>query len=148
MAPTTRRIERLTPPPGPSRHIQADTIKKTRFYNAYDRDKVDKSVAAICREVGTSERTAGRWLRQRESMGSLAYRRTRNQGSTKLGRPSKVTKSMCEMLVDPVRNPVRKQPYKAQIASTNCRFKDVNCSAKLRSIPEEVVDTFAPLLRR
>ncbi|PQE21170.1 Transposable element Tc3 transposase protein [Rutstroemia sp. NJR-2017a BBW] len=33
-----------------------------------------------------------------------------------LGRNSRVTKSMCKMLVSPSRNPVRKQPLEAQIA--------------------------------
>ena len=47
-------------------------------------------------------------------MGSLAYRSLRKR-STKLSRPSKVTKSMYKMLVDLARNPVRDQLYEAQI---------------------------------
>jgi len=114
MAPTTRRISRTTPPPGPLEPKEADTVKKCRFYDAYDRDYNEKSLRQIARETPTSEGTARRWLRQRESLGSIAYRTTRKR-STKLGRPSKVTKSMCKMLVNPSKNPVRDQPYEAQI---------------------------------
>jgi hypothetical protein len=39
--------------------------------------------------------------------------------SIKLGKPSKVTKSICKMLVDPARNPVRNQLYDAQIGFHN-----------------------------
>ena len=111
MAPTTRRMQRVTPPPT---SFEADTIKRTRFYDAWDHDYNEKSTRQIARDVQTSEGTARRWLKQRERMGSLAYRSLRKR-STQLGRPSKVTKSMCKMLVDPARNPVRDQLYKVQI---------------------------------
>ena len=45
----------------------------------------------------------------------MAYRSLRKR-STELGRHSKVTKATCKMLVSPTRNPVRDQPYDAQIA--------------------------------
>src|SRR4051812_35961394 len=51
-------------------------------------------------------------------MGSLAKKKTRQRSSV-LGRQSKVTKSMCKMLVSPSQNPVRKQPYEAQIEYHN-----------------------------
>ena len=114
MAPTTRRTSRITPPPGPSEGIEADTIKKTRFFQAYDKEHTSKSLRAIARDESTTERTARRWIKQRETIGSLAYRHTRKM-SKKLGKPSKVTKSMCKILVDPAQNPVRNQPYDAQI---------------------------------
>jgi hypothetical protein len=114
MAPTTRHRSRITPPPGPSEGIEADTIKKTRFFQAYDKEYTSKSLRAIARDESTTERTARRWLKQRENIGSLAYRYTRKL-SKKLGRPSKVTKSMCKILVDPAKNPIRNQPYEAQI---------------------------------
>lgn len=114
MAPTTRRTTRITPPPGPSEGHEADTVKKCRFYDAWDKDHNEKSIRQICREIGTSEGTGRLWNKQRESLGSLAYRSLRKR-STKLGRPSKVTKSMCKMLVDPAKNPVRDQLYEAQI---------------------------------
>ena len=37
-APSTRRITRITPPLGPADHREADIIKKTRFFDALDRD--------------------------------------------------------------------------------------------------------------
>ena len=111
MAPSTRRTQRSTPPPS---SFEADTVKKTRFYDAWDCIHNEKSTRQIARDFQTSERIARRWLKEREHIGSLAYRSLRKR-STKLGRPSKVTKSMCKMLVDPARNPVRDQLYDAQI---------------------------------
>jgi hypothetical protein len=51
-------------------------------------------------------------------MGYAAVRRTR-EISKKLGEKSKVTPVMCKILVDPKRNPVRDQLYKAQIKYYN-----------------------------
>src|SRR4051812_23358715 len=64
-------------------------------------------------------------------MGSLAYRTTRKR-STKLGCRSKVTKSVCKMLVSPSRNPVRNQPYDAQIAFHNIPVKRRQLQRKLK----------------
>jgi hypothetical protein len=64
-------------------------------------------------------------------MGSIAYRRTRRR-STKLGRPSKVTKSMCKMLVSPSRNPVRSQPLDAQLAFHKIPVQRHQLSKKLK----------------
>jgi hypothetical protein len=58
MAPTTRRISRITPPPGPLEPNEADTVKKCRFYDAYDKDHNEKSLRQIAREKGTTEGTA------------------------------------------------------------------------------------------
>lgn len=51
-------------------------------------------------------------------MGSEAKRKTRPTSKI-LGRKSRVTKSMCRMIVSPSRNPVRKQPYELQISYHN-----------------------------
>jgi len=115
MAPPTRRTSRITPPPSHAEAHEANTVKKTRFFTIYDKDYADRSLRSISSDARISEGTGRRWLKQRENMGSLAYRHTRPM-SKKLGKPSKVTKSMCKMLVDPARNPVRNQPYDAQIA--------------------------------
>ncbi|XTI91556.1 hypothetical protein V2W45_1246682, partial [Cenococcum geophilum] len=50
--------------------------------------------------------------KQREELGSLAYRYTRPI-LLKLGRPLKVIKAVYKKLVSPLRNLVRNQPYKA-----------------------------------
>ena len=115
MAPTTRRNLRITPPPGPSEGQEANTVRKTRFYDAWDREHERRSMRAICRDHDITEGTGRLWKKQREELGSLAYRHTRKLSSN-LGRRSKVTKSICKMLVSPSRNPVRTQPFDAQIA--------------------------------
>ena len=46
-APSTRRNLRITPPPGPADHREADTIKKTRFFDALDREYGLGDVTAV-----------------------------------------------------------------------------------------------------
>lgn len=48
-----------------------------------------------------------------------------------LGRPSRVTKSMCKMLVDPAKNPIRDQLYEAQIAHHNIPVRKRQLQRKL-----------------
>lgn len=64
-------------------------------------------------------------------MGSQGVRTTRKI-SKKLGRPSKVTKSICQMLVDPARNPIRDQLYKAQIEyhGIPCKLRQLQLKLK------------------
>ena len=131
MAPTTRRTSRITPPPASTERLEADTVKKSRFYTAYDKEISFKSLHAIACDEKTTESTARRWLKQRENMGSLAYRTTRKI-SKKLGRRSKVTKAICQKLVDPARNPVRNQPYEAQIAYHQIPYKKRQLQRKLK----------------
>jgi hypothetical protein len=64
-------------------------------------------------------------------MGSLTYRHTRPM-LKKLGKPSKVTKAICKMLCSPSRNPVRKQPYKTQIAYHKIPVKKRQLQNKLK----------------
>jgi hypothetical protein len=84
MAPTTRRTSRITPPPAFTKCLEANTVKKTRFYQAYNKEISFKSLRIIARNEKTTESIVCRWLKQRENMGSLAYRTTRKT-STKLG---------------------------------------------------------------
>jgi transposase len=57
-----------TPPPS-SRRVEADTIKRTRFFQAIDhREK--KSIPTICREENVSLGTGKKWLRQRKELGT------------------------------------------------------------------------------
>ncbi|PMD43853.1 hypothetical protein L207DRAFT_552337 [Hyaloscypha variabilis F] len=103
MALTTRRTSRITPPPGPSSGHKADTIKKTKFFHAYDKEISFKSLRQIVKDEFTIKSTARRWLKQRENMGTLAYRHTRGRLG-KLRKPLKITKVMCKKLVDPYTN--------------------------------------------
>ncbi|KUJ09673.1 uncharacterized protein LY89DRAFT_724098 [Mollisia scopiformis] len=114
-APRTRANDRLTPPPDPAYNYPASTRKRTRFYDAYDKQHHLKSFRQLYRDEGVDHTTGLRWKRQRETMGHLAMRTTRGISKKPLGRKSKVTLAMCQMLVDPIRNPVRDQDLDAQI---------------------------------
>jgi hypothetical protein len=114
MAPTTRSNIRNTPPPSIKVTGFYKTPKRVAFLNALERGHNLKSIRQICREVDIDEHIGRRWKAQRETLGSKAIRTTR-QYSTKLGRPSKVTKAVCKKLVDPAQNPLRDQLYEAQI---------------------------------
>ena len=114
MAPSTRRIDRTTPPIGSSSRREFNTPQKTRFYEAYDRQEPGESHRSICRRFHLHEATARLWLRQRRELGLDAYRHTR-QLSNQLGRRSKVSNDVCQMLVSPDYNPYRQQRLEAQI---------------------------------
>jgi hypothetical protein len=131
MAPNTRAKDRFTPPPGPEKGYPATTRKRMRFFDAYDRDHATKPVSQICLDEEVKESTGRYWLRQRRNLGHLAMRRTRKL-SDKLGMKSKVTKSMCKMLVDPKQNPVRDQLYEAQIQFHNIPVQKRQLQRKLK----------------
>jgi hypothetical protein len=57
---------------------------------------------------------------------------TRELSKKKLRRKSKVTKSMCQMLVDLTRNPVRDQHYNTQIEFHNLPVKARQLQRKLK----------------
>jgi len=115
MAPPTRLNPLRTPSPEPLAGREATTTRKCKFYNALARDGESKSLRWISADCKISEAYSRKWKKQLKEMGPIAKRKTR-QRSQVLRRKSKVTKSMCKLLVSPSRNPVRKQPYKAQIA--------------------------------
>jgi hypothetical protein len=113
MTPSTRPIVRYSTPPNKTQPHEADTVKKTKFFCAYDRKPDDESLRTFAAKQGISRTTAHSWLRQREELGFQAYRRTRPR-STHLGRPPKVSKEHCKMLIGP-ENPVDYLPHKAQL---------------------------------
>jgi hypothetical protein len=131
MAPNTRTADRFTPPPAPAKGFPATTRKRTRFFNIYDRDYDNISFRQLCRNEDVDEGTGRYWLRQRRNLGHLAMRRTRKL-SDKLGMKSKVTKTMCKMLVDPTQNPVRDQLYEAQITFHNLPIQKRQLQRKLK----------------
>jgi hypothetical protein len=114
MAPQTRSHRLETPPQERSKDIEADTIKKSRFFNAWDTRETGVTVRSICKKTKTTTPTGRRWLKQRAQLGSPALRRTRKL-SDRLGRKSRISEETCKMLVSPSRNPVRDQLYEAQI---------------------------------
>ena len=131
MAPTTRRSGYTTPPPEPLANREATTTRKTRYYNAIDYNPEGKSQRAIARELGISESAGRKWKKQRDSMAGLARRSVRGR-SIKLGRPSKVTKSVCKTLMDPQRNSIRKARYEAQIKHYNIPIRRRQLQRKLK----------------
>jgi hypothetical protein len=116
----TRSRARRTTPEAAFGRYEADTVKKSRFFNAYDRDVGTKSLTLIAEDAGTTQPTATRWLKEREEHGRDAYRSSRKK-SKKLGRKPSLSKQRLRDLCDPEKNPVRKQLYEAQIAFHSLR---------------------------
>ena len=131
MAPITRSKRPQTPPPQRLRGIQADTIKKSRFFQAWDERGSQETMHAICQAIGTTSPTGRRWLHERDQLGSKAYRRTRKL-SHRLGRKSAVSDETCKMLVSPSRNPVSDQLYEAQIAYFHLPIKKRQLQTRLK----------------
>jgi hypothetical protein len=59
-APTTRRTSRITPPPASTERLEANTVKKSRFYSTYNKEISFKSQRAIACNKKTTESTARR----------------------------------------------------------------------------------------
>lgn len=94
MPASTRSTARPSTPDNTEIIREADTIKKSRFYQAWDEREEGESQTAIAARIGTSQTTVSRWLKERTQIGSPAYRKTRRR-LEQLGRRSKVTKEMC-----------------------------------------------------
>ena len=113
MAPPTRRNPLRTPSPEPLAGKEATTTRKCKFFDALARNTGTKLLHSISKDTKISESCGRKW-KKLEEIGPLTKRKTR-QRSQVLRRKSKAPKSMCKTLVSPSRNPVRKQPYEAQI---------------------------------
>jgi hypothetical protein len=118
MAPPTRLNPLRTPSPDPLDGHEATTRRKCKFYDALTNSKGAIPLNSISAKCGISEACGRLWKQQWMDMGSEAKRRLRPRSEI-LGRKSKVSKSICKMLCSPSRNPVRKQPYEAQIKYHN-----------------------------
>jgi hypothetical protein len=112
MAPTTRSTARPKTPDRENPLADYDSIKKTRFFEAYDTRKPTESIRSIAAAKHVGKSTAARWLHERDQIGSPAYRRTRKLKG-KPGPELKITKEECKILVSPSRNQVRNQLYEA-----------------------------------
>jgi hypothetical protein len=130
MAPSTRQTDRATPPNRGSARCEANSAKKRAFFNAYDARNSPENHLTIARRQNITSPTARRWLRQREIFGSPSYHRIR-KCSDNIGRPKKITREQCQMLISPSRNPVRDQLYDAQLEYHNIHASTRTLKRKL-----------------
>ena len=98
-----------------------DTIRGTRFFEAFDTKNPSKTLQNIADLHQIHKSTASKWLAQRERLGSPAYRRTRKL-SHRLGRQPEASEMQARQLVSAPRS-LRLQSYEAQIDSIglDCR---------------------------
>jgi hypothetical protein len=77
-----------TPSKG-SKRKEHDTIKRMRFFDAYDRKRPSTGLNSIAKRpnINIPSSTARRWLKQRDQDGNKALRKTRRSSSS-LGRKS------------------------------------------------------------
>lgn len=107
MAPTT--------PQRPSKRKEWDTVTRVRFFEAFDTMDPNDSLNSVANrpEINVPPATARRWLKQRDTLGSPALRRTRRRSSI-LGRNSTVTESVLETITDQS-NPIHEDSYQDQV---------------------------------
>src|SRR6266496_169514 len=119
--PSQRDSEPRTPSPEPKRHEYV-TIRKSRFYNAFDSKKNDESLRQICKrpQINIPPSTARRWLKERDTLGSKALRRTRKI-SKRLGRKYTVTTATLDDLLRKD-NPLN-TPYETIVKELNLPIK-------------------------
>ena len=111
-----QRIMAPSTPPGTPASYEYDTIRRTRFFNAFDSAKIGASVGSIARlpHVNIPPSTARRWLKQREKLGNEAFRRTRRRSSI-LGRRSMVSASVLDTITNQ-EDPIHEKSYADQVA--------------------------------
>jgi hypothetical protein len=131
MAPPTRLNLFRTPSPEPLAGKEATTRRKCKFINKWTNNRGSIPLTRIVCEYGISEACGHKWRDQYLQLGSPSRRRLRPT-STTLGKPSKVTKSMCKLLVSPLRNPYQQQPLKAQIVHFNILVEKCQLQRKLK----------------
>jgi transposase len=109
------QFRKMSPPITPDKaleHKEADIVKKSRFFEAFD-TRTHESIRSIATQFDISEQTATYWLKQRRIQGSPAYRRSRKL-SNRLGRQPVIMDTQIQCLLSPS-NPVRNQHYEHQI---------------------------------
>jgi transposase len=131
MAPTTRSNPFRTPSPISLDSKEATTRRKYKFFDATFDNLEGLLNTVICKKVGITEGCGRKWLRQYKEYREEARRRLRPQ-SVVLGRKLKVTKQMCQTLVSPSRNPLRKHPYAAQIEYFNIPVEECQLQRKMK----------------
>ena len=98
MAPQTRLQALKSSQIRAIRAREYDTPRKSRFFEAFDSQSNSKPFTSICDELDIHRNTGYRWLRERDQIGSPAYRKTRRR-SGNLGRKSGISKTKCKFLV-------------------------------------------------
>jgi hypothetical protein len=91
MAIIARSHARQTTLEAPTGRYEADTIKKSRFYNKFDEQKDSRLLTSIAEDTRTNRFIAARWLKEREEHSREAYRSSRKKPK-KLGRNTKLLK--------------------------------------------------------
>ncbi len=105
-----------TTTPSTSRQVREfDTIQRSRFFDAFDSRQNDTGIARICKtlDFDLPPSTARYWVKQRDSLGSIATRRTRKL-SSRLGRPTKISAEGLVKLTDPEET-IREMPPQNQV---------------------------------
>jgi hypothetical protein len=99
-----------TPPTSPKRQ-EYDTIRRMRFFDAFDRKKKSTSLGSVCRrpQISIPTSTARTWLKKRETLGSPALRRTRKIGSTTGPKPL-ISAAILATITDQL-NPIHTKSY-------------------------------------
>jgi hypothetical protein len=98
-----------------------DTIKRSRFFNAFDSKENNVGVAGLCKtlDFNLPPSTARRWLKERDSLGSPGLRRTRKLAA-RLGRKSKVSEADLEKVTNQ-EDPLHEEPYSEQAKTLDGR---------------------------
>lgn len=125
MAPKTPKKERG--------RQEWDTIKRTRFFDAFDSKSPQVSFNSLCQrpEISIPPATGRYWLKQREKRGSPTFRRTRKL-SSRLGRAQKVSESDLDRLIDP-NDPIHQAPPSTQIEELNLHCTTRTLRSNLRN---------------
>lgn len=108
---------RPSTPPHRQTHAHADSIRKTRFFEAYDRrGDAGQNIQTVTTSLNIPYSTARRWLSERRQYGDIAYRRRelreikQKEKGTRQGPTYAVTDEQLDTLlsrdrsVNPVRN--------------------------------------------
>lgn len=115
-----------------SRRVEADIIKKNRFFHAYDQWG-PKPLNVICMKKNIKHRTGQLWLRQRRQLKTLiASRRISKRRSE---RPRKISDNQIDEMLNFEKNPVRDQTWEMQIDhfQLNCTRRTLQRKNKQRS---------------
>ena len=135
MPPITRpKNKRITPECSP-KHREANTVKKTKFFDAWDEKSPSESKRAFFTHFQVAPHTGRRWLHERNLFGISAYRSAR-KNSENLGRPRIIDSDTLNLLASPSKNPIRQFPYEAQLNHHNISASTSTVKRRIRETEE------------